>query len=80
MRMHACMEWMIEKEKEIPNGKGKAYRLTSWGDSYLKKVYLPVLERNSMLRGFTSILEDAMPRIVTKRFFKLVNEISQGNR
>lgn len=74
-------EWLIDEEKEIRSGiEYKVYHITPWGDSYLKKVYLPVLGRNNMLSGFTPILEEAMPRIVIRKFRKLLDEINLNQK
>lgn len=69
-------EWMIEGRKEIRYGRDfEVYSITPWGDSYLKKIYLPVLGRNNMKSEFTKVLEEAMPRIMMLKFEIMLDEI-----
>jgi len=73
-------EWLIEKKVEIRSGfEGNAYQITQWGESYLTKVYLPVLGKNALLNGFVPIFENVALEIIAGKFRDLLKDSLRMN-
>lgn len=69
-------EWMIDTEIETRSGREyKVYNITTWGDSYLKKIYLPVFDKLNLLASFTSKLKEVVPNIFTRKLRNLLEEL-----
>ncbi len=68
-------ENLVETKSATKNEKTfEGYHLTVWGDSYLKKVYIPVLNDLDLLKEFTPIVKKAFPALLKKSFMDLVRE------
>ncbi|MEM3564672.1 MAG: hypothetical protein QXR19_15680 [Candidatus Jordarchaeaceae archaeon] len=69
-------EWMIETEVEMRRGiKYKVYNITPWGDSYLRKIYLPVFDELNLLTKFTSKLNEVILHLFTRKLGDLLEEL-----
>lgn len=69
-------EWLIDiKIERRYDREYKTYHITPFGDSYLKKVYLPVLGRYNLLTDFTSKFEEVIPEIMLERPNNLMKKI-----
>lgn len=69
-------EWLVDTESETRYGiKHETYHITPFGDSYLKKVYLPVLGRNNLLTNFNSQLEEIIPDVMVGQFSDLLKKL-----
>jgi len=69
-------EWLIDMEKEVRNRiEYNVYYITPWGDSYLKKIYLPVFGRSNLLNNFVPVLEEVTPEIITGKFHNLLKKL-----
>ena len=75
------LEWRVETRSVRKGPKTLTrYIITPFGNAYLKKVYLPVFDRQGILKPFTTTLESELSRLVRKSFSRLIEEVKYTQR